>query len=53
MDKTAPEAAKELDMTGRKLRSWLRQEYPRPAIEKNHRWVVTPEMMAAARRELV
>jgi len=53
MDKTAPEAAKELRVTERKLRTWLRKEYSRPAIEKNARWIVTPAMMEAARRHFV
>jgi len=53
MDKTAPEAAKELGVSGLKLRNWLRKVYPRPEIEKNTRWIVTPEMMEAARRQLI
>jgi len=53
MDKTAPEAARELGIAGLRLRKWLRNEYPRPAIEKNTRWIITPAMMEAARRHFV
>jgi len=41
--------AKELDMSPKVLRSFLRQEFTRPAEKKNSSWELTKEMVIAAR----
>lgn len=42
--------ARELGVTGRTLRGWLRTTYPRGAVDHGARWLLTAEQVEAARR---
>jgi phage antirepressor YoqD-like protein len=47
---TRPEdLAKELGITGKQLRGWLRQTFPRPAEQKRSSWYLTEQQVEAAR----
>jgi hypothetical protein len=41
--------ARELGMSGKRLRAWLREAYPRTAAEHGGRWMLTTDQIAAAR----
>ncbi len=44
------ELAEELGISGKTLRGWLREQYPRPAIERHSWWTLTSAQVAAARK---
>lgn len=46
---TPDQLAQELTITAKRLRAWLRVEYPRPAHEKWTAWELTSQQIAAAR----
>lgn len=47
---TPQDLARDLGISDVKLRTWLRREHPRSASEKNQRWHLTPDHVAAARK---
>lgn len=51
MEVTPNELAAELGITPLKLRSFLRDEFKRPAWERNSHWVITLPMIVAAARK--
>ena len=46
--KTPPELAKELGIDPKRLREWLRLEFPRHPAEHGARWHLDDKMCAAA-----
>ena len=46
---TPGELAIELGISPKTLRAWLRETFPRPASQKNTSWLLTPEIVRAAR----
>jgi hypothetical protein len=46
---TPVELARDLNMSPKVLRSWLRRTFPRSAVEHFQRWELTPEMVLAAK----
>ncbi|HKO21095.1 MAG TPA: MerR family transcriptional regulator [Candidatus Eisenbacteria bacterium] len=44
------ELARELGVSGKTLRQWLREEFPRPKGERGKHWDLADEQVAAARR---
>lgn len=46
---TPAELCKELGVTSKILRAWLRKEYPRVAEAKNTAWVITTPIAKKAR----
>lgn len=46
----APALARELGVTGNRLRTWLRRTYPRHPVQHGQRWVLDADVVAAARR---
>jgi len=45
----APDLARELRVSPKRLRDWLRETYPRPEADKGSRWLLDPSVVAAAR----
>lgn len=45
----AEDLARELGVSGKRLRAWLRGAYPRPATERGSPWFLTTEQIAGAR----
>jgi hypothetical protein len=41
--------ARELNVDGKRVRAYLRQEYPRPTDQKNTNWFLTDSQVAAVR----
>lgn len=46
---TPNELATEFNISPKRLRHWLREQYTRPEHEKHELWVLTPEVASAAR----
>lgn len=42
--------ARELGVSGKHLRTWLRKTFPRKPEEKHQHWILTPAQEAAARK---
>ena len=46
---TPDELAAELGITGRTLRAWLRDTFPRSDTERHQRWILDDRMILRAR----
>ncbi|MFM9877721.1 MAG: MerR family transcriptional regulator [Rhodoglobus sp.] len=46
------ELSRDLGVSERTIRHWLRATYPRPEVEKHSRWQLTKDEVAEARERL-